>query len=70
MAIHNCHDFQALSALRRTDLCAAALAIAKVASLKHSSSASAPRSRSSLAMAEQSNHPPFIADRVPPSILR
>jgi hypothetical protein len=25
MAIHNCHDFQALSALRRTDLCAAAL---------------------------------------------
>jgi len=25
MAIHNRHDFQALSALRRTDLCAAAL---------------------------------------------
>ena len=25
MAIDNCHDFQALSALRRTDLCAAAL---------------------------------------------
>ena len=25
VAIDNCHDFQALSALRRTDLCAAAL---------------------------------------------
>jgi hypothetical protein len=25
MAVHNRHDFQALSALRRTDLCAAAL---------------------------------------------
>src|SRR6516165_5360772 len=49
MAIHNRHDFQALSALRRISA-PPPLAIAKVASMKHSSSFSAPRSRSSLAM--------------------
>ena len=50
VAIHDRHDFHAFSTLGRSDLGASALAITKVASMKHSSSSSTPRSRSSLAM--------------------
>src|SRR3954452_16463764 len=49
MAVYNRHDFQAFSAPCRADLGATTLAIAKVASMKHSSSSIAPLSRSSLA---------------------
>src|SRR5580704_2681852 len=49
MAINNRHDFHAFSALRGSDLRAAALAITKFASMKHSSSSNTPRSRRSLA---------------------
>src|SRR5437870_13209358 len=49
MTIHDCHDFHAFPALRRSDPRPATFAITNVASMKHSASSRAPLSRSSLA---------------------
>ena len=61
MAIHNRHDFHAFSALRWSDLYPSPSAITNVASMKHSSSSSAPLSRSSLATSFKSTHKSSVA---------